>query len=185
MFSVEYAGADWHYVLPRPFACMYLAGMGARDEDARAQALLGYLEHVLLPDSLDQAMSMAMDPDDLFDTAQLAQLIEEVQAAHSARPFFTDVNLAATAVAQWPQVRGRLVMAGVADPLRQLPTVYALLDATEAMILDGMGKEEEREAYWRRMYTPPAGSLSSQKRTPRGFSREEELAAFEEWEQGV
>lgn len=184
MFSVECAGVEWSYTIPRPYACLYLAGMGAKDEDRRAQSLLGYLEHVLLPESLDVLLDKAMDPRDLFDVAQLAQLIEEIQQAHSARPFFTDVNLAATAVAQWPQVRGRLVMSGVADPLRQLPTIYALLDAVEAMILDGMGKEEEREAYFRRMYTPPVGSMAKG-RTPKGFSAEEEMAAFEAWEQRV
>ncbi|WNM68781.1 hypothetical protein SEA_SOOS_51 [Gordonia phage Soos] len=69
-------------------------------------------------------------------------------------------------------------MNGIADPLRQLPTLYALIDVTEVMILEGMEKDEDRERYWLRTYTPPPGTTTSGE-LPRGWSRDDEMAAFD------
>ena len=70
-------------------------------------------------------------------------------------------------------------MKGIPDPLRQLPTLYALIDVAEAMILEGMDKQEDQERYWLRTYTPPPG-YSATGELPRGWSREDEMAAFEQ-----
>lgn len=66
-------------------------------------------------------------------------------------------------------------MAGIPNPLEQLPTLYALIDVVEIMILDSMEKQEEREQYRLRMYAPPPGSSLSGA-LPKGWSDEEEIA---------
>lgn len=181
LFSLEYLGLDWEYRLPRPYAAVFLTGMGDRDDGVRSQSLMGYLDHVLSPGSSDQLWDLAFDEFVAFDVEELAGLIEEIQSRHSSRPFHVDVNLSATAVRNWPQVRGRLVMSGVGDPLKELPNIFGLIDAVEAMVLDGISDETERSKYFTRMYKPPVGSLSA-KKNPKGWDASDEMAAFEDWE---
>lgn len=181
MFVLDYGGTRWEYRVPSPFAALLLAALPSKKAEERTEAVYAYVEHVLLPESLDRMWERAFDVEDPFDLEDVAGLIEEIQGANSSRPFHVDVSLATSAVAHWPSIRGRLVLSGVADPLRDLPNVYALLDVVEGMILEGMKDEAERERYWIKMYAPPKGSLAA-KRTPKGWSREEELAGFSEWE---
>lgn len=182
MFEIEHSNRVWHYVIPKPHAATLLNNMAAPDQMTRMMALYDYLEHVLLPESLDQLWEISMDENDPFDTDDLAELIEEIQAAHSSRPFWVDMSLCRTAVASWPNIRGRLVLSGIADPLRDLPTIYALIDAVESIILDGFSKEEDRRRYYSRLYTPPSGYMSRRKKLPAGWDRESEMAAFDDWD---
>lgn len=180
MASLEFEGSEWTFSVPRPFAALYLARLGSGTDEERSDALFDYLRHVLSPEAFLQLEERALDAADEFDIEDVAGLIEAVQQEYSSRPFHVDVSLAATAVANWPAVRGKLVLAGVADPLRDLPNVYALIDAVEVMVLDSMQKEEERDRYFVRMYSPPAGSLASGK-VPKGWSREDEMAALDQF----
>lgn len=73
-------------------------------------------------------------------------------------------------------------MAGIADPLRQLPDLYALLDVTEHMLLESMEKDSDRESYWLKMYRPRPGAIPGDeggRKLPRGWTAEDELAAFD------
>lgn len=63
--------------------------------------------------------------------------------------------------------------------MNQLPTLYALLDAVEIMILDSMEKPEEREMYFVRTYAPPSGTPMDSANLPKGWTAEDEMAAFE------
>lgn len=70
-------------------------------------------------------------------------------------------------------------MAGIADPLRQLPTLYSLLDAVEIMIVESQENEQQREMYFTRTYAPPAGTPMDQATLPRGWTAEDEMAEFD------
>lgn len=71
-------------------------------------------------------------------------------------------------------------MAGIADPLRDLPDLYALIDVTEHMLLESMETDKDREQYWLKMYRPQPGiAPSSGSKLPAGWSAEDEMAAFE------
>jgi hypothetical protein len=71
-------------------------------------------------------------------------------------------------------------MAGIADPLRDLPDLYALIDVTEHMLLESMEADKDREQYWLKMYRPQPGlAKASGGGVPRGWSAEDEMAAFE------
>lgn len=56
--------------------------------------------------------------------------------------------------------------------------MHTLLDLVEAMILEGMHKQEDRDRYYRKVYTPPAGSMKRRRTPPPGWGREDELAGF-------
>lgn len=178
MYEVEFMGDVWSFHLPRPSAAVLLAGMAGTGEEERLGGLMGFLEQVLSLSSLDRLLERAMTSGDPLEVEHVAELIELIVQEHSARPFHVCVTLSATAVQQWPQVRGRLVLAGVADPLRELPSLWALLDAVESLILEGMQKEEDQKKYYSRVYTPPIGTLSRSSAPPPGWAAEDEMAAF-------
>lgn len=69
-------------------------------------------------------------------------------------------------------------MAGIPDPMRQLPTLYSLLDAVEVMVLDSMEKQEDRDTYFIRTYAPPHGSSLGATKLPKGWEAEDEMEAF-------
>lgn len=69
-------------------------------------------------------------------------------------------------------------MAGIADPLRQLPDLFALLDVTEHMLLESMESDNDRESYWLKMYRPRT-DVPGTGRLPKGWSAEDEMAAFD------
>ena len=58
--------------------------------------------------------------------------------------------------------------------------MHTLLDLVEAMILEGMQKPEDRDKYWRKVYTPPAGAMRGRRTPPPGWDAESEMAAFEQ-----
>lgn len=178
MYEVEFMGDVWSFYMPRPSAAGLLAHMAGTKEEDRLAGLIGFLDQILTTASLERLLERAMDSRDELEVEHVAELIETIVQEHSARPFHVCVTLSVTAVQQWPQVRGRLVLSGVADPLRDLPSLWALLDAVESLILEGMHKEEDRRDYFRRVYTPPIGTMSKSSGPPPGWSAEDEMAAF-------
>lgn len=58
--------------------------------------------------------------------------------------------------------------------------MHTLLDLVEAMILEGLQKQEDRDKYWRKVYTAPAGTMSGRRTPPPGWSREDEMAGFDD-----
>lgn len=177
--EVEHGGRVWRYRLPRPHAAFWLGTLGRNvAADERIDALVQYLEHVLHPADFDALMELAFDARHPFDLDEVGGLLAAVTEGGSARPYHVDTSLAGAAVENWTAIRGRLVTGGVPDPLRQLPTMYALLDAVEAMVLESHQDERERDRYWRRMYAPPPGTRETG-RLPRGWDRDSELAGFD------
>lgn len=80
-----------------------------------------------------------------------------------------------TAAYHWRSIRARLMLAGVADPLRQLPDLHAVLDIAENVILEGKANEggDALQRYLFQTYKPEMGE------TPRGFEEEDQLSAFD------
>ncbi len=65
-----------------------------------------------------------------------------------------------------------MILAGIPDPLRQLPDLHAFLDVTEMLLTESMDKKQI-DQFNMRMYRPEPG------RKPEGFSREEQLSSFD------
>lgn len=170
----------WHFRLPDPGTAWFVAACADAKLSAsdRAAAMLRFCEYVLTPTDFEYLCDVAYDHDADITTEVLLDLMEKILEFGSARPPWVDSSLAMVAYRQWPTVRGRLVTSGIADPLRQLPTLYALLDAVEALVLDSMEKQEDRDRYFTRTYAPPHGWAQRGDRVPKGFEPDSELEAF-------
>lgn len=83
--------------------------------------------------------------------------------------------MAVTAAYHWRSIRAKLMLAGMADPLRQLPDIHALLDITENVIMEGKANEggDALERWLFQTYKPEVGQK------PQGFEEEDQLAAFD------
>lgn len=75
----------------------------------------------------------------------------------------------------WRSVRAKLILAGIPDPLRQLPDLHALLDLVEAMALESMTAEDRGKFHFQ-LYRPDPSEK------PVGFEEEEQLDAFAAFE---
>lgn len=70
-------------------------------------------------------------------------------------------------------------MAGIAQPLKQLATMHALLDVTEHLMLESCKDDKEREQVRIKLYAPPPNvPVKPGAKPPPGWSAEEEMAGF-------
>jgi len=58
--------------------------------------------------------------------------------------------------------------------------MHTLLDLVEALILEGINDEAERDKYWRKVYTAPVGEMGRRRTPPPGWDAADELAAFDQ-----
>lgn len=72
-------------------------------------------------------------------------------------------------------MRARLILAGIADPLRQLPDLHALLDVIEAMAVESKTQDEIGQFHFA-LYRPDPSEK------PVGFDEGEQLDAFAAFE---
>jgi hypothetical protein len=79
--------------------------------------------------------------------------------------------LASAAAHHWRSVRARLILAGIPDPLRQLPDIHAILDVVEVMLMENQDKAQ-REKLLDGLYMPDLEDK------PSGFEEEDTEDAF-------
>lgn len=155
MTELQWRGREWQLTVPGPTTARHLAALTRRKGIDATEPMLAMLTVILGPtqlEALEDGIATGLYPpsafSDLLDTT-----IEHI----SGRPLRAVVALAGSAVSQWSIIRGRLVRDGIADPLRDLPTLWALLDAVEWMILESKKDDKETDAYWRQVYGPERG----------------------------
>lgn len=132
-------------------AAFYVAGLNTKDQEQQLDAIYSII------------LSAGIDWEEWADAALVAdetmlEMVGQILELWSARPWRTTVMLATTTVNQWHTIRGRLIQKGIPDPLRQIRTLNALLDAVEAMLMEaaaGQGEKELQELE-RQLYPPPA-----------------------------
>lgn len=112
------------------------------------EMLLGAI-HVEDRPALLQAMTIGALP----GTA-VGDMVEEWLEASTGYPISAVGALSGVVVNEWPMVRGRLVRGGVPDPLRQLPTLGALLGAVWDMMLEGCKDEKEAARLRGKVFKP-------------------------------
>lgn len=83
------------------------------------------------------------------------------------KPFSAVAALSISLVENWGMVRGRLITSGIPDPMGQIRSLGAMLDAVEFMIMEGHKDEKEREKYKRQVYRPRRKTGKIEK--PSGF----------------
>lgn len=159
-------GRSWELTVPGPTAARHFAAMGKSRGQDRVEPMLDLLDLLLG----GEQMTVLEDgiTDGAFPTTGFADLLTDATLHLSGRPLVAVVALSGSAVSQWSIIRGRLVRDGITNPLRDLPTLWALLDAVEWMILESKKDEKDTDDYWRSLY--PA---------QRQFSDEDEAASAE------
>lgn len=147
MGEFEWAGREWQAAPLPATAASVVARLASEDHGEQAGAIL------------ELAEVAGIDPEGVMDAVWgaegdplLLDFAAGVLAVGSARPWRSTVGLCVSTVRQWGVVRGRLIEKGIADPLRQLRSLSALLDVVEVMILDGMEDQEAREEFLRQLY---------------------------------
>jgi hypothetical protein len=80
--------------------------------------------------------------------------------------------LAATAASHWREIRARLILAGIADPL-SLTSMHQILDVVESVVIEGMGSNNDIQRYYFRTYRPEPSELAN------AFTAEESDASFD------
>ncbi|WP_280332010.1 DUF7240 domain-containing protein [Nocardia wallacei] len=78
----------------------------------------------------------------------------------------------------WREIRGRLILAGIPDPLRQLPDMHAILDVAEVLITQHM-TQEQLDRHNNALYRPETTAEGMPVVAPRGFEVDEQLSAFD------
>lgn len=83
----------------------------------------------------------------------------------------------------WRTVRAHLITHGVTDPMG-LPSLHALLDVTEAMVLENIGgkpaeAKAARQRFTDQVYRPETVTVGGAAQAPPGFSDADTEAAFD------
>lgn len=99
-------------------------------------------------------------------------------------PYLAVVTLCVATAQHWRVLRAKLAQGGVTRPLEQITSLHALLDSTEAMVLESMEDKKARDKYFDQMYQPridrDAGLAGSgYKPAPAGFEDDEVDASFD------
>lgn len=163
MISFEYEGRVWHFAAPGPSFALQVRQLADVDDRSVGSAIADHLiDYMDLDDWVHFVRHAGEYPEDA--TAELfMRWLEE----STGKPMSAVAALSNVTVRSWGTVRGRMVMAGIADPMRSLPSLAALLDTVDVMIREGHADEKATKKYEREVYRPRAKSGSIEK--PAGF----------------
>ncbi|QDF17565.1 hypothetical protein SEA_YAGO84_33 [Gordonia phage Yago84] len=95
------------------------------------------------------------------------------------------ITLASITSVHWRTIRGRIGSYGIARPLEQLPHLHALLDLTEAAVMEsfsGKDAERERKSFIDKLYAPERGKKvegTGHRPAPAGFDEDAMEASFD------
>lgn len=145
--TVEWAGREWVARDLPPSAAALVARLAAKQPDTRMAATVDLVAAAGI--DVDEVIDAAFDSDGDLD---ILDLVADVLRLGTSRPWRTTVALCRSTVTNWSSVRGRLIEKGIPDPLRALPSLTALMDVVETMILDGAKDDKEREKILRDLY---------------------------------
>ncbi|AER47685.1 DUF7240 domain-containing protein [Mycolicibacterium goodii] len=109
----------------------------------------------------------------------------------TARPYIAVMTLSLVAATHWRPLRTRLRSAGIADPMRDLPSMHDVLDEAEKLWLESLhtgdaGKDKhETEKLFDQLYAPDSAAAKRVNAKgykgsvrPAGFSKKEVAADF-------
>lgn len=155
---VEWAGYRWDVRELPPVAAGAISRLGSNDSAARLGACTDIVKAAGV--NINDVLLLLFASESEVD---ILDFVSQILTVGSGRPWKTTVSLCMATVSQWGMIRGRLIEKGIADPLRQLPSLTALLDVVEVMILDSAEGEKKREETLRDLYrrddmtAPPVG----------------------------
>jgi len=145
-----------------------------------------FIETHLQPGELD-ALLIAMITED-YPADTLLRVARAIAVEDTGRPYGAVLNLALMTAHNWRDVRARLQTHGIADPMG-LPSMHAVLDATEAMIVEAtvsgaktQGEGQRKlDQFYDRLYKPDVTTDgdSGELLIPPGFDDESVEASFD------
>lgn len=166
MSTVEYGGVTFRVRRLPSTAAQYVAALNTRDAEEQLSACFDIVVAAGLDWEAVQEAAFNADND-------ILDLVGDILEVWSARPWKSSVMLAVVAVKQWHTIRGRLIDKGIGDPLGEIPSLEALLDVIEVMLMDGAKDDDDRARLQRELYPSPVG-----KAPPGDWSDEALLDAF-------
>lgn len=170
MLTVEYEGREWQFATPGPSFALEVRRLG---DVSSSQLSVVLSDHLLQWMDLDDWVWFVRNRRSLPEDA-VGELFMRWLEEATGKPMSAVGALCNVAVRSWSMVRGRLVMAGIADPLNDLPTLAALLDTIDVMIREGHSDEKETKKYEREVYRPRAKSGTIEQ--PAGFEADDMAA---------
>lgn len=170
--EVKYDGSLWRLLPPGTAVALDLVRMQDADSREVQDTLIGLLiDHMHVDDWIEfySALTGGGLPDDALPELVMLWLEEATGKPMSAVGALSNVY-----VKSWDIVRGRMVMAGVPDPSRQIVLLADMLSAIDVMIREGHKDEKESAKYQREVYRPRAKHGEIEK--PKGFEGEDMAA---------
>lgn len=123
--------------------------------------------------------------DDEMPSDAVLQLARAIATWGTARPYRAVITLAGMTGHHWRTLRFKMITHGIADPM-VLPSLHALLDFTEGVVLESMSTGNEnkdqaaRSSFFDKLYVPDAPAADpDQMPKPSGFSPHEVEASFD------
>lgn len=166
MVRVELGGREWRFITPDPAVALRVYNMTQASQDEVMRHVLDLLmDYMDFDDWVEFDYGAGVDDEGLDDPVVEALFLWLETSL--GRPFSAVATLCAALVGSWPQVRGRLVTSGIANPAEDIRTLGGLVDAVEFMIMEGHKDDKAREKYKREVYKPRARRGKVQK--PSGF----------------
>jgi hypothetical protein len=172
---------------PRPRTCPIIAGQANNKLDRvdRAERVNQLVAEHTADGEMDRLMIDMMNGDLPADT--IARTARAITCWGTARPYAAVITLCGVTGHHWRTLRGKLIAAGISDPMR-LPSLHALLDYTESTVLESMQgggdsrkAQRDRTEYFDRMYKPDVVERVTDGRLPipAGFEPDEVEDAFD------
>ena len=169
---------------PQPASVAYLAMSACPETTGNEQLsnLVRFADTHAGPGEMER-IYLAMMAEKLPPTA-VEMIARAVATWGTARPYVAVVTLAVMTGHHWRMLHHKLIGAGIPDPL-ELPSMHALLDYTEAVVVDnivnGDDARTELASFYRRLYGPTAEALSlnGEEYRPPGFTPDEVEASFD------
>lgn len=105
-----------------------------------------------------------------------------------APPYVAVISLCAVTATHWRLLRAKYHSYGIADPMAALPSLHALLDDTEQLVLESLTAadpkraEQERDQFFDKLYAPDsteAKELNGERyeAVPAGFEDRKQVEA--------
>jgi hypothetical protein len=123
---------------PRSAAALAQTGNGSVSDADRVEHMHLFLAEHVEPDDYESLLLRMIDGD--LGTTTIMRVMKGVATWGTARPYPAVINLVVITAHHWRSMRAKLAQTGIADPLRTMTSMHALLDYTEQITLESLAK---------------------------------------------
>lgn len=148
------------------------------EQDAAEQVMLALLADNMDPDAwleYQRIMSLSQDDDDHVGPEFPVELFYCWLEQATGKPVSAVFGLSSIMTHNWGVIRGKLILAGIARPSRDIDFA-GLLDATEMIVRETHKDEKESKKFTNQLYQPRVKRGGAKKTRPAGFSNDDMAA---------